>query len=660
MLSLRRAVGAAVVAVAALLLLAPSALAAEDKQDSTDSKKVFFDVRETPAAQKVLHARAYRLQTNAPAAVERLRDRLGSEGIVSLDPLTSTPRVVGRTDAFLTEPSNAAPAEIALGYVRNNAAAFGLSESSLATLKLVRDYVSIDGTHHLYWAQQLDGVPVFGNGLRANVTKDGELINVLGSPGGAVSPGIGAAAAVAAARANAEKGIVPVPRITVKGKPPAGFVTEPTQFANGDRASQVWFQGLNGLRLAWETQVIGADYGYVSVVDAETGAVLYRRSLVNKASGLVFDYYPGAAVGGEQREQSFDAWLTPGATTLTGNNTHVWTDLNDDDTAQPSEEVPSLFGNWLYPFNDTTGDLPAEFGCVPAFLCSWDPRIPEGLFSWLPNRSQSGTQAFFFVNKFHDHLAAPPIGFTEAAGNFQVVNSSGQGKGGDPVLTHSIDGANTLCCFDDGSPIGMPDPLHTDNANMLTPPDGQSPRMQMFLFDDPLTGFVTGDPTVDPFIPTDGDNSADVVWHEYGHGLSNRLVVDSMGNSTLGNGQAGAMGEAWSDWYAMDLVVDEGFETDTSAQGELRIGNYVGAGKDLIRFQPMDCPVDDPDPVKCPGGLNTEDGGFTYGDYGKVFNGPEVHSDGEIWAATLWDLRSAIGRETALSYVTRAMELGLL
>jgi len=31
----------------------------------------------------------------------------------------------------------------------------------------------------------------------------------------------------------------------------------------------------------------------------------------------------------------------------------------------------------------------------------------------------------------HDHLLAAPIGFTEAAGNFQVANGSGQGLGGD-------------------------------------------------------------------------------------------------------------------------------------------------------------------------------------------------------------------------------------
>ena len=37
-------------------------------------------------------------------------------------------------------------------------------------------------------------------------------------------------------------------------------------------------------------------------------------------------------------------------------------------------------------------------------------------------------------------------------------------------------------------------------------------------------------------------------------------------------------------------------------------------------------------------------GGYTFGDFGKVNGAPEVHSDGEIWMQTLWDLRDALVR----------------
>jgi hypothetical protein len=40
-----------------------------------------------------------------------------------------------------------------------------------------------------------------------------------------------------------------------------------------------------------------------------------------------------------------------------------------------------------------------------------------------------------------------------------------------------------------------------------------------------------------------------------------------------------------------------------------------------------------------------------------VAGGPEVHSDGEIWVQTLWDLRDQIGSDAAEGLITRAMEL---
>ncbi|HKE51092.1 MAG TPA: M36 family metallopeptidase, partial [Actinomycetes bacterium] len=177
------------------------------------------------------------------------------------------------------------------------------------------------------------------------------------------------------------------------------------------------------------------------------------------------------------------------------------------------------------------------------------------------------------------------------------------------------------------------------------------PRMQMFLFHDPA---ALED---DPFLKANGGDPADIVYHEYTHGLSNRLVVDALGNSTLGSVQAGSMGEAWSDWYAMDFLVKDGFERDTATEGELIIGKYVEfGGQNLIRTQPVDCAVGSTSPA-CPGTPGGGPGGYTYGDFGRIIGGPEVHADGEIWAETLWDLRKQLGSRLTESLVTRAMEL---
>jgi hypothetical protein len=74
------------------------------------------------------------------------------------------------------------------------------------------------------------------------------------------------------------------------------------------------------------------------------------------------------------------------------------------------------------------------------------------------------------------------------------------------------------------------------------------------------------------------------------------------------------------------------------------------------RTEPIDCKVGVPT-KRCGGGLTGHRGGYTYADFAKVGGGPEVHSDGEIWAQTLWDLRDRLGSRLSESLVTRGMEL---
>jgi len=650
---------AAFAAVAAMSVWASAAAAANVKEAKRD-KFAYFDSRQSTAAQRVLNARAAKLDADPSAAVASLRESLGNEGIVSIDPLTSTPRFVGKTDGFLTGPSSSSAASVARSYVSANAAVFGLRAEDLSSLELVRDYVDIGGTHHLSWVQRAAGIPLFGNGLRANVTGDGRLINVVGSPVGGLtapssSPGLTASQAIAAAKADTETTIVPVEGID------SGDTTHTTVFTGGDSASLVLFESVGGTRLAWRTTVDADQDSFLHVIDAQTGSVLYRRSLVDYANpghASVWAFYPSAPLGGTQQDVDLTAagWLPAGSTTLTSNNAHVYTDVNANNVADASEEVsPAGDGSYAFPFTVfTSPPNPANNNCSVQFVCSWRSQFPQGSFSYQTNRSQNAAQVFYYVNKFHDHLLAAPIGFTEAAGNFQTVNATGQGLGDDAIQTEPLDGANTLCCVG-GQPVGLPNNTHVNNANFGTPPDGQAPRMQMFLF------HYSQNPA-DPFVASNGGDEADIVYHEFTHGLSNRLVIDASGNSTLGGGQAGAMGEAWSDWYAFDFLNNEGFAPDSSADGDLRVGDYVGHGLDLIRTQPIDCPVGSASP-KCQGGTRpgrtAGPGGYTYGDYGHIRTGsvPEVHADGEIWAETLWDLRAALGSNVTEGLVTRAMEL---
>jgi hypothetical protein len=611
------------VALALILASAPSPDAAPPARDHRRGRPN-LDARSGPAVAE----RRDRLAANPSAAVKALAASLGPGGITSIDGLTGTPRIVARLDGFLTAASGRPAARIALDYVRAHADVFKVDVS---TLQLAREYVSVDGTHHIWWRQVVDGIPVFGNGLKANVTADGRLVNVVGSPlanlaGAAATPSLSADEALARTRRDAG---APEAPLASKKRNDARRTTE---FSTGETAALTVFATPKGNRLAWDLFVEPTDQQMSrQVIDAQTGEVLYRLSLVNYANGRAFRNYPDAPAGGtaDVFDMSGNGWLSPTATVLSGPNARVYSDQNANNVADQTEEInredPATGrNNWLWSLQ--TFD-PAVAGC-DNFVCTWDPGLPG---SWAHNENQSGTQLFILLNLFHDHLKAAPIGFTREAGNFE---------GDDPVRGEALDGAKTF--------QNMPDGGHIDNANMGTPPDGFRPRMQMFLWHFP------GDAS-DPFIAADGSNDAGIVYHEYTHGLSNRLVIDAEGFSTLGGVQAGSMGEAWSDWYAYDFLEKEGLQPDLPGVADVRVGHYVGAGQDLIRFEPIDCKIGQTD--GCPGGVLSGPGGFDYGDFGRVFTAPEVHADGEIWAQTLWDLRDALGSDTTESLVTRAMEL---
>ena len=79
-----------------------------------------------------------------------------------------------------------------------------------------------------------------------------------------------------------------------------------------------------------------------------------------------------------------------------------------------------------------------------------------------------------------------------------------------------------------GDTPGFPGAHHANNANMLVLPAGSAPGalMQMYLWD------PTRDPDLDEqpnYRPVHGGDDPSLVFHEYAHGLTNRLVTDGSG-----------------------------------------------------------------------------------------------------------------------------------
>src|SRR6266511_2005740 len=339
--------------------------------------------------------------------------------------------------------------------------------------------------------------------------------------------------------------------------------------------------------LAWHSYVdVGPNEWYEILVDANTGAMLYRYNLyADVAQGTVFrvnglGQRTLVSFVGDTTINTAAGWM--GASTVTtGNNVDAYLDTNRDN-------LPDAI-------NTTTLRNGRAFSSTQNFSFTFtagvDPRT---------QRAASVTNLFYFNNIMHDF--AYRLGFTEAAGNFQTNNFGRGGIGNDPVRAEAQDGSGT------------------NNANFATPPDGSRPRMQMFLF-------TRGTANLND--DRDGSFDGDVVLHEYGHGISNRLVGGPSNTSCLGGTQAGAMGEGWSDYWAITFynngIVGE-YVTNNTTRGIRRAAYTVPAN-----------PIHD-----------------SYADLGN--QGFEVHNDGEIWAAALWDLRQTLGSAIANRLVLQGMK----
>ena len=268
---------------------------------------------------------------------------------------------------------------------------------------------------------------------------------------------------------------------------------------------------------------------------------------------------------------------------------------------------------------------PGELRCSRRYKCTWDPSTAG---SWRTNMAQDAIEGLYLTSRFGKWLLRAPFGFNRASGNFTRPD-------GDPVDLNAIDGADTADGFPDGN--------HVNNANFNTPPDGRRPRMQMYL-------------NYSPYLAASSSDDFLTLAHEYTHGLSNRLVVNSNGHSTLNSYQAGAMGEGWSDFYAFDYALFRDYATDTAEPGELSLDEYLAKGAVVTRTQATDCGLGESSP-RCVQILTGDDGGYTYDDVGDGQLGTQVHAAGEAWAQTLFDIRERLRHGVAMSVITEGMRL---
>jgi hypothetical protein len=529
-----------------------------------------------------------------------------------------TPRSIVGNGSYLTGPRGGSAVDVARAWVADNRAAFGMSAAQVAALKATRDHeLPGTGTHVVTLTQVFDGLEaVHGGRLNVAVTKDGKVLSYGGNPTrgdaltGSFSLSAGEALGAAAAKLAPGKSLTP----NATGEL-AGYTTfAKGPFAAGSYVKKASFPTADGARAVYRVLFVEKmDEAYDTVVDAQSGEILFRDSLVDHESeGTVYENFPGdAGKGGSAVVKSFgptaespSGWVDPtgvaglpGPTTL-GNNASTYAN----------------YSNFIGPIDQ----MPRPVSPTSQFNYTYDQnwQRTEGATvppSYALDLNPAATNLFYHHNRIHDEFY--DFGFTESAGNFQL-------DGGDPILGLVHAGAASG---------GAPTYTGRDNAYMLTLPDGIPPWSGMFLWE-PINDAFEG-----PY--SDGNFDASVIEHEYAHGLTNRYVA---GGESLGSHQAGSMGEGWGDWYGLNYLHREGLY-EKSVVGEYATGN---PDRGIRNYAYDENPT-------------------TFGDIGYDLTGPEVHADGEIWTTMLWDLRKKLvaqygqaqGSEVSARLVTDAMPL---
>jgi hypothetical protein len=242
----------------------------------------------------------------------------------------------------------------------------------------------------------------------------------------------------------------------------------------------------NTLRLAWDLSIylLDAQHYYSVRIDAVTGDLLETMDWVSQcnipnfsqnhenhntinAESVLFENK--TSVGKNMfTDAQYRVFALPLRSPAGGPDTLV---VNPEDPmASPfgwhdtdgvaGEEYTITRGNNAYSYLDLcaidSGDSP-EGGTSLNFDFLFNlPQAPENF------RDASATNLFYLNNVIHD--ITYQYGFDEVSGNFQENNYGNGGLGGDSVNAEAQDGYGT------------------NNANFSAPPDGENPRMQMYLW----------------------------------------------------------------------------------------------------------------------------------------------------------------------------------
>lgn len=429
---------------------------------------------------------------------------------------------------FLTGAQQGDPLDIAMKYLRQNVRLLGLNGADLNDVIVTDQYTSEhNGVTHIYLRQRHKGIEVANGNLSINIAPDGSVINVGHSFVTNLTAAVNRQAPGRSARQSVEAGAVHLGLnlgqelriLRQQGGPAQEMLFSDGGISQEPIPARLVYQpvGPNQVRLAWLIEIyeLTGEHWWSMMVDAENGAVLAQNDYVDHDTWETMFASPASnrnmllpASGGSRVLQSSPDALIDGATynvfalpkespsdgprTLVVDPAHPvaspfgWHDTNG--VAGPEFTVTR--GNNVHAYTDTDANNVADAGSDPDGGPGLVFDFPLDLGQNPPTyRPAAVTNLFYWNNIIHDVFYG--YGFNEISGNFQV-NNYGRGPTTAPL------GAN------DDVRAEAQDGSGTNNANFLTPADGQRPRMQMFIWTYPFVNLVT----VNPPSPIAGDYSA--------------------------------------------------------------------------------------------------------------------------------------------------------
>ncbi|MBL9013491.1 MAG: M36 family metallopeptidase [Myxococcales bacterium] len=394
-------------------------------------------------------------------------------------------------------------------HVARLAPSWGVRSGDVPQLATVGEVAVLGGTVSRL-RQLVDGVPVDGGELRVMTRADGTLVAAsgllrsTGAPREGASWSLGETGAIARALRGKYGVDVDAARLVAKRRTKDATIYA-GRWGNLDlslaRAREVWYAASRSpdapLAAAWVVEAYASAEAVKTtagdafrMVIANDGRVLAERNLVVDAE---FTYRVFAEPTGERHP--FDGPMVDSAPHPTGQpdglfpsyaaSTLVAVDgLNHPsgggaaDPWLPADRTET-YGNNVAAYADfnapdglTTGDFRATTTGARTFDRAYDPTLGPMAS---PEQQMAGITALFFtINWLHDFWYDG--GFTEAAGNAQESNYGRGGDEGDAINAEAQDNA-----------LGG----SRNNANMSTPDDGLSPRMQVFLWSGKETRTLT-------------------------------------------------------------------------------------------------------------------------------------------------------------------------